>query len=298
MAKMRVLLITLLGLAVRHTVASCPEGSITWPGEPCQPTAEAAVDATAFLSENLPSWDAINRATLFDGGIVLPTVNLSLTARTRSAWAASVPRDIFNDYVLPFASVNEARTDWREMFFPALMPVVANATNLTEAATLVNAHAWALFGKPGKPIHFKSEQTPLIYDVMSTMAFGYASCTGVSIMYINALRAVGVPARLVGTPAWNGNVTHGNHNWVEVWLGEDSGWSFIEGAPAGGGETFENPCDKWFCNAAKAEDTKYYAARFARDAGTQIYPMAWDPTNLGIPGVDRTSFYQQTCGKC
>jgi hypothetical protein len=36
-----------------------------------------------------------------------------------------------------------------------------------------------------------------------------------------------------------------------VWVGgttdSGDGWAFIEGAPAGGGETLTNPCDKWFC---------------------------------------------------
>ena len=67
--------------------------------------------------------------------------------------------------------------------------------------------------------------------------------------YVDALRSAGIPARLVGTPAWHGKVEDGNHNWVEVWLGNQIGWKFIEGAPAGAGETFENPCSMWFCTA-------------------------------------------------
>ena len=126
--------------------------------------------------------------------------------------------------------------------------------------------------------------------------------TGISILYIDALRTLGIPARLVGTPAWNGNVTNGNHNWVEVWLGTDdsAGWKFIEGLPAGGPtETFENPCDKWFCNNNHFSDfnfTKVFAARFSQ-SGIH-YPMAWDLENVDIPGVDRTEYYQQHCKPC
>lgn len=94
---------------------------------------------------------------------------------------------------------------------------------------------------------FKSSQTPLIYDPMATLAFGYASCTGVSIFLVDALRSIGIASRIAGTPAWNQVVDNGNHNWVEVWSPE-WGWQFIEAAPAGGGETLSNPCDKWFCN--------------------------------------------------
>ena len=56
----------------------------------------------------------------------------------------------------------------------------------------------------------------MIFYPMSTMVFGYASCTGISILYVDALRSVGIPARLVGTPAWHGKENDGNHNWVEV----------------------------------------------------------------------------------
>ena len=98
---------------------------------------------------------------------------------------------------------------------------------------------------------------------MSTLAFGYASCTGVSIFFIDALRSVGIPARIAGTPAWNSVYTNGNHNWLEVWTGETDGWQFIEAAPAGGGETLTNPCDKWFCNPSKfANGTQVFSARF------------------------------------
>ena len=53
----------------------------------------------------------------------------------------------------------------------------------------------------------------------------------------------------VGTPAWLGDPARGNHNWVELWDG--AAWRFWEGRPAGGGETLTNPCDKWFCKAAR-----------------------------------------------
>ena len=47
-------------------------------------------------------------------------------------------------------------------------------------------------------------RTPHIYDPMSTLLYGYASCTGVSILFVDALRTIGIPARVVGTPAWHG----------------------------------------------------------------------------------------------
>jgi hypothetical protein len=42
------------------------------------------------------------------------------------------------------------------------------------------------------------------------MATGLASCSGLSILLAGACRAVGVPARIVGTPMWSNG--HGNLN--------------------------------------------------------------------------------------
>merc|ERR1711879_1101771 len=139
---------------------------------------------------------------------------------------------------------------------------------------------------------------------MSTITFGYASCTGVSILFVDALRSVGVPARLVGTPAWNGKPERGNHNWVEIWLGNGKGlagedWTFIEATPAGPGEKLDNPCDKWFCNKQHFDGaTETFSAQFNRHSNSTIYPMAWDLSNRQIPGVDRSSFYNSLCQKC
>ena len=133
-----------------------------------------------------------------------PTVNLSLTARQRFSWAARVPRALWQQAVLPYASCNEARSDWRQLLWAELTPLVAtlsNGSSLADVALLVNAKAWEMLGRfsGAHKVAFHAGSTPLIYDPMSTLAFGYASCTGISILYVDLLRTVGVPARLVGT---------------------------------------------------------------------------------------------------
>jgi transglutaminase-like putative cysteine protease len=159
-----------------------------------------------------------------------------------------------------------------------------------------------LFGKsPASPIIFVSGQTPLIYDPMSIISYGYSSCTGLAILLICALRSVGIPARLVGTPAWHGNVDEGNHSWVEVYVpspdvghgggekgkeeeeeeeeegqGGDGGeWIFLEPSPGiKEGEDAEDsnsddldrdPRSRWFCTPERMDgSTRVYAARYAR----------------------------------
>ena len=282
-------------------VGACPEGEVPWVGR-CEAFSDAQQRAEKFLRENMPPWDVENLGTL-ELGLLPSSVQLALKARQQFPWAAAVPEELWMDYVLPYASVNENRNDWRQMFWEKLPNLVFNstfkATGLEEVADIVNKHMWSLF-RPDLEIKFKSQQTPLIYDPMSTIAFGFASCTGLSIMYVDALRTVGVPARVVGTPAWHGAPKDGNHNWVEIWLGaggDESDWVLQEAQPAGPGEKLRQPCDKWFCNPSHFDGkTLSYAAKFNKSG--VVYPMAWDLANKHVPGVDRTAFYNEVCGKC
>jgi hypothetical protein len=319
-----------------------------------------------WLLDNLFPFDEPNRESIATG-IAPASVNLSLTARQRYPWAASVPRTVWRDAVLPYASVNEARTDWRALLTPLLTPLLdalPRGSSLADVALAVNHQVWSrlvvnVTGRSGNSIRFRSEQTPMIFDPLSVILFGYASCTGISILLIDALRVAGVPARLVGTPAWHGKPDDGNHNWVEVYVGPqegsvsahdgyvgakaddiptgallhplslkaapaadaatvppavsaadaslDGGWAFIEGSPAGAGESLTNPCDKWFCNAGHfgLTGTRVFAARYDRspidsESGKEevSFPMAWNIKNNDVRGVDRTAYYTRVCTAC
>jgi hypothetical protein len=244
-------------------------------------------------------------------GMVGPTVRLALDAKVMYPWTDDLPKYIFLNYVLNFANLNEARTNWR----PLLVDVMnftesalwkSGDANLTSVVTWVNQNLWTLLGREGSPIYFKSSQTPLVFDPMSTIAFGYASCTGTSILFSNALRALGIPSRVVGTPAWYGNSTQGNHNWVEVY---DSGtWKFLEPSPAlPHVDTLDaDPCSRWFCKQSRYPSSKVYAARMSRDSMigessgdiSTFFPLAWESDCQDVPGIDRTKYYTDVCGSC
>ena len=91
-------------------------------------------------------------------------------------------------------------------------------------------------------------------------------------------------------------------------MGAKQGWRFIEAAPAGPEETFADPCDKWFCDAAhfNHSGTRVVAALFQRTElsnGTirpvsSHYPMAWDLANRAVAGEDRTVYYDAICSAC
>ena len=56
-------------------------------------------------------------------------------------------------------SVDEARDDWRGLFFMRFMPLVERASSLSEAALILNRDIWGIWN-----ITFKANQTP---DIMS-----------------------------------------------------------------------------------------------------------------------------------
>lgn len=279
--------------------ASCPNGTVPF-DQSCRNATDVQLKAKAFLLQNAPSWDLENKATLFDRGIADATISLAVQARGEFPWG-NTPEEIWLDYVLPYAAANEARVDWRTHFHRKITDSKAlDGVVATQAAlATVNNLIWTHFSATGSSIYFKSSQTPRIFDPFSVITYGYASCTGVSIVLVDALRAVGIAARLVGTPAWLGNVTNGNHNWVEVFV--DGVWRFLEGSPAGKGD-LSKPCTKWFCSrerfghGAPQNKTRVYAAKWSR--GPTHYHMAWDLDNTLVPGEDRTAYYQAVCSQC
>lgn len=295
-----------------------------------QKVEDAQAECLKFLRDNLMTFDLPFQETMgfptgdsgdddADGlgyGLIGPTILLSLKAKIDYPWTDALPKDIFMEYVLNYANLNEARTNWRPLLVDALkfnesdLWLSGNA-NLTSTVTWVNQHLWSRLGRgPDHPIFFKSGQTPLIFDPMSIIAYGYASCTGTSILFANALRAVGIPARVAGTPAWYGNRTQGNHNWVEVYdidhtTGGDSSdtWKFLEPSPANAGlDTLDkDPCERWFCQASRYPSSRVYAARLLKHTGSEpatFFPLAWEWGNQDVPGIDRTQYYTDICASC
>jgi hypothetical protein len=288
----------------------CPGTEVPFPGPSCLPLDVAYTAAYNFLVAGLPSWDRTNAASLgfhsadkpgVDGlelGLATLGINISLATKRTRPWAWDMPQDIFNEYVVTYAHVNEARTNWRPFLTSVVDTILKDnhPRSTVEVVDVINANLWDS-GLLGNNVVFKSSQTPLIYDPMSTIVFGHASCTGVSILFADALRAAGVPARIAGTPAWNGKPENGNHNWVEVYLVATGKWHFIEALVAGPGEQLNNPCSMWFCSPAKMVNwTRVFAARWR--PGGKVFPMAWDPANVEVAGEDRTQYYREACRKC
>ncbi|KIZ07847.1 transglutaminase domain protein [Monoraphidium neglectum] len=225
---------------------------------------------------------------------LVATAALALRARRGAAWARAVPLKIFLNDVLPYRHLDEPYQPWRKLFFQKLAPLVAGASSITEAAQIINRDVWALFSDP--PIHFVPDQAPEILSPAQVIAAGFASCSGLSIFLASACRAVGIPARVAGTPSWvedRRDLSKGdrfnNHNWVEVWDG--GAWSFTgacEYRPEGLNRTWFFPQP---AKSALPGSTMHaiYAASYQTTGLT--FPLAWAPQDREVPAVDVTQGY-------
>lgn len=205
-------------------------------------------------------------------------LRLATEARERAPW--SVPDEIFLNYVLPDTSVGEPRDEWRALFREKFLPLVRGCASPTEAAETLNREIWELLGVRYSPERDRPDQSPF-----HSMRIGKASCTGLSILLVDACRAVGVPARFVGC-RWRNKP--GNHSWVEVW---DAGeWRHL-GAGEGGRAN-----SAWFdADAAQADpDDPRFAIYAARAEPTGLhFPLAWLPEgeDSGVPALNVTARY-------
>ena len=78
--------------------------------------------------------------------------------------------------------------------------MIKSATSAYEAAAILNNKMFEMVGVKYSTKRPKADQAP--YESMEA---GLASCTGLSILLIDACRSIGIPARFVGTPMWYNN---------------------------------------------------------------------------------------------
>ncbi len=234
-------------------------------------------EALAYLLINMPEADLKS----LKGDKLVANVELAYQAREQTAWGKAVPQEIFFRDVLPYANVDETRENWRQDYYDRFMPLVKDAKSTTEAVQILNKKVFKIVNvKYHATKREKPNQSP--YE---SAKIGYASCTGLSIILSDACRAVGVPARLAGTPLWTDE--QGNHTWTEVW---DKQWYFT-----GSAEPAKKLNDAWFAEkAAKANasrpENRIYAVSFEHTS--LAFPMVWSDTQKDVYGIDVTSYYK------
>ncbi len=229
-----------------------------------------------FLVSNMPDSDLQSLTSEF----LLSNSQLTWLAFNKAAWKDSVPEDVFLDCLLPYASVNEHRDQWRKDFYERFTPQINRAGTSGEAAALLNQQVFPSLKVKYSTGRKKADQSPF-----ESMESGLASCTGLSILLVDACRAVGIPARIVGTPLWSDN--SGNHTWVEVW---DNGWHFTGACEPSGKELNA----AWFIDRASKAQRDHrlhaiYAVTFRRNG--QSFPMVWAREVHDVFAVNVTDRY-------
>ncbi len=229
-----------------------------------------------FLIENMPPPDLMSLKAEF----LLTHVAQSYQDMAAAPWARLVPKEIFLNDVLPYASLNECRDNGRPKLRELAAPLVKDCKTPGEAAQVLNKK---LFGIA--KVRYSTQRKKPDQSALESMESGVATCSGLSILLADACRAVGVPARVAGTPLWTN--LRGNHTWVEVW---DNGWHFAGAAePDGAG------LDRgWFKgDAAAADNTKpehrIYASSFKKTGLS--FPLVWNRRLDWVPAVNVTGRY-------
>jgi transglutaminase-like putative cysteine protease/pimeloyl-ACP methyl ester carboxylesterase len=239
-------------------------------------TPAAQRDEIQFLVENAPPSDLQK----LSAGFLLENVALADAAFQSAPWKSQIPREIFLNEILPYACVNETRDDWRKMLREKCAPLVKNCQTPGEAAQRINEKIFKIVRVHYSTARKKADQSP-----SESMETGLATCTGLSILLVDACRSVGVPARLAGTPMWTD--MSGNHSWVEVW---DNGWHFV-----GAAEPDAKGLDHgWFKDKAATAIEKdplhaIYAASFKKTG--LVFPLDWAPEIHWINAVNVTARY-------
>jgi len=198
--------------------------------------------------------------------------------------------DLFLNDVLPYACLDEARDPWRKDFLDRFAARAWACATPGAAAVKLNTE---IFKELNVRYHATKRPRPNQSPAESIRA-GFASCTGLSILLVDACRAVGIPARLAGIPAWrdgqgDAQGRHGgNHSWVEVW---DGRWHYLGAAES-------TALDQaWFSGKVRGPAVdpaeplhRIYATSFRRTGLHFILP--WAPATDWIPAVDVTHAYR------
>ncbi|CAN5452027.1 hypothetical protein BH11ARM2_BH11ARM2_29560 [soil metagenome] len=213
---------------------------------------------------------------------VADAVRLAYEARRATTWGQAIPDAVFFDSVAPYAAATEPRQSMRAEFQKRYLALAKETPSPGDAALAINRILFKDY-----PVIYNTHRLRTDQSSPESIAQGMATCTGLSIMLIDALRAVGVPARMAGIASWPG--TGGNHTWVEVW---DTGrWHYIAAA-----EPDDKGLDRgWFTDqAARAianEPTHAVYAVTYHDS-QDGFPLAWDP-GATLPAENVTARYRR-----
>ena len=237
--------------------------------------------AAEFLTEHRPERDAT-----IDLELLNENLWYALWAREQYPWARALSEERFFNDVLPYAVLDETRELWRADFVEIVGPIVADCTTATEAAQAINRDLFNIIN-----VHYNTGRKKPNQSPSESIEQGRATCTGLSIILVDACRAVGVPARIAGVAKWNGK--NGNHTWVEIW---DDGWHYT-----GADEYDANGLNRaWFtgdASRAVAGDSLLAVWATSWQPTGHRFPMVWNMRDHTVHAVDVTERYAPTADR-
>ena len=235
----------------------------------------------AFLVKYMPKKDrgVVSEAYL------RANVSLAQEARRAAPWRDTITDEIFREYVLPYSSIGEDVDDWRPLFRKKFWPLVKDCKTTGEAVQIINSKIGNLLG-----VHYNTKRDKPDQSPFHSMRIHMASCTGLTILQVDAYRACGIPARFTGC---NWTTMPGNHSWAEYY---DAGkWHFFNDPEDG---KLAPPDKSWFASYAGQADassprTRIYATRWSH-GGTWFWKTWGKPDALSsVPADDVTASYKR-----
>ena len=233
----------------------------------------------------LPGAVSVQGDSMLDDSIIF-----AMMADKVTGYSSEMSLALRMSYILPHSSTMEAVSNWRPLLFSKYAAAVADM-NITSTWAAIQALAethftnWTAHQPPGIPsrsdeytVLWHSSTSPPVASPFDFVAYGYGSCTAWATLFVDILRSLGIPARVTGSPCWNGgdfkglvgdnkNVTNcwtggvqpngpfgglylNNHNWVEYWDTEDKEWNFMN-VPVG---TSVSKNTGWMCEGFTMKD--------------------------------------------
>ena len=239
--------------------------------------------AAVFLVTGMPVGDLKNLKSNF----LLENLGLALQAREEFPWVRGLPEEVFFNDVVPYASLDETREAWRADFYRQCAELVKDCRTTTEAAQAINKNFFNLI-----KVHYNTGRKAPNQSPSESIELGKATCTGLSIIMVDACRAVGVPARVAGTALWSNK--RGNHTWVEIY---DSGKWYFTGADEYSNAGLNRA---WFVGDASkaiADDWRHAIWATSWKKTGNHFPMVWDLQNQEVAAVNVTGRYAKDQGR-
>ncbi len=238
---------------------------------------EVGERAAVFLVKGMRPMDLKN----LKGSFLLENLALAFKAREEFPWARDLPEEVFFNDVVPYASLDETREDWRTDFYQKCRELVKDCKTSTEAVQAINKNFFNLI-----KVHYNTGRKAPNQSPSESIQLGKATCTGLSIILVDACRAVGVPARVAGTALWSNK--RGNHTWVEVYDGGT--WHFT-----GADEYSKAGLNRaWFVNDASkaiADDWRHAIWATSWQKTGSHFPMVWNLRDREVSAVNVTGRY-------